>query len=252
MMALAFQPRVPVFDANVRVGHRHDEVSPCPDRAALLAKMDRHGVGRALVYHAQTERISPIDGNRQLETWLDDERLLPQWSVMPSADSLAQIQALHAGGRVQAVRLHDTRIAGLPFRSWAYGSLLAWLSQAALPLWIPLPEADADELVTTLGDFPDLVTVLVGAHYTHRLWVRPLLRRLPNAHLELSRYEPLGEVEALCDEFGVERLLYGSWYPRYDMGPMLFYLHHIRLSEAELARICAGNLARILRGEHRD
>ena len=69
---------------------------------------------------------------------------------------------------------------------------------------------------------------------------------MPNAYLELSRYEPIGEIEALRDEFGTERLVYGSWYPRYAMGPMLFYLHHTNLTDAELALVCAGNLARIL------
>ena len=99
--------------------------------------------------------------------------------------------------------------------------------------------------------YPDLVTVLVGAHYVHHLLVRPLLTWLPNAHLELSRYEPIGEIEALRTEFGARRLVYGSWYPQYAMGPMLFYLHHTDLSEEELASVCAGNLARIL-GVHPD
>jgi hypothetical protein len=55
-------------------------------------------------------------------------------------------------------------------------------------------------------------------------------------------------VEALRDEYGAERLVYGSWYWRYAMGPMLFYLHHTDLSEEELALVCAGNLERILGG----
>ena len=70
----------------------------------------------------------------------------------------------------------------------------------------------------------------------------PLLRRLPNAHIELSRYEKLGGVEELRDEFGAERLLYGSYYPRYAMGPILYYLHTADFSSDELAAVCAGNL----------
>ena len=54
------------------------------------------------------------------------------------------------------------------------------------------------------------------------------------------------DFEALRDEFGAQRLVYGSWYARYAMGPMLFYLHHTNLTEAELALVCAGNLERIL------
>ena len=55
---------------------------------------------------------------------------------------------------------------GLPFRPWAYAAMLSWLSENRVPLWIPVPDADADELVTTLQAFPDLVTVLVGGAIT--------------------------------------------------------------------------------------
>ena len=243
------------MDANIQVGDRCDAPAPFRSRTDLLAEMDRHGVKRAVVYHAQTEELSPVDGNAylDLEDWLgDDGRLIPQWSLMPTADSLAQVKALHAQGKVSSVRLHDTRPAGLPFRPWSYDPVLSWLSVTQTPAWISLPDADAHELVTTLQAYPDLVTVLVGAHYVHALWVRPILRALPNAYLELSRYEPIGEIEALRDEFGAGRLVYGSWYPRYAMGSMLFYLHHTNLSAEELALVCAGNLELILFGEATD
>jgi hypothetical protein len=246
-----FQPRVPVFDANVRVGDLHYQPSPCRSRDQLLSEMDRHGVEKALIYHAQTEEVSPFDGNGFLEAWLDDSRLFPQWSIMPTPDSLAQVQALHEQGRVHSVRLHNARSVGLPFRPWSCGAMLTWLSDNRIPLWIPLPDADADELAMTLSAFPELVTVLVGAHYSHALWVRPLMTTLPNSYLELSRIEPLGEVEALCGEYGAERFVYGSWYDRLAMGTMLYYLHHTDISESELELICAGNLLRILQGEGR-
>ena len=255
MPALNFKSRVPVFDANVRVGDAPNAVGP--SRPELLAELDRHGVERAVIYHAQTELRSPTEGNRRLEEWLaDDGRLVPQWSVLPTADSMNQIKALYAEGRVQSVRIYDVRTAEtpfpparLPFRPWAYDELLSWLSAKGIPAWISLPDADPDELVTTLQAYPELVTVLVGAHYAHALLVRPILRSVPNAYLELSRYEPIGELEALRDEFGAERLVYGSWYSRYVMGPMLFYLHHTDFSDDELALVCAGNLERILREE---
>lgn len=252
MVSLSFKARVPIFDANVRVGDRRDEASPCRNQAQLLAEMDRHGVERALIYHAQTELLSPLDGNGFLESWLgEDGRLVPQWSIGPTSDSLRQIKALHAQGRVRSVRLHDARQVGLPFRRWAYDETLTWLSEANIPLWVLLPAADANDLMTTLQAYPQLVTVLIGAHYSHHLWVRPFLKQLPNAYLELSRYEPIGQFEALRDEFGAERLVYGSWYSRYVMGPILFYLHHTDYTNSELALVCAGNLERILRGAGR-
>jgi predicted TIM-barrel fold metal-dependent hydrolase len=248
MESLNFKPRVPVFDANVCVGDKRDEVSPCRGPADLLAEMDAHGVDRALIYHAQAETTSPTAGNRLLEDWLyGDGRLIPQWVALPTADSLDQLQSLHRDGRLSSVRLYETGPTGLPFRPWAYDGLLSWLGETGIPLWISLPDADPDDIVTTLQVYPDLTVVLVGAHYTHALWVRPLLNALPNAYLELSRYEPIGGVEALRDEYGAERLVYGSWFWRYALGPMLFYLHHTDLDDEELALICAGNLERILK-----
>ena len=76
--------------------------------------------------------------------------------------------------------------------------------------------------------------------------IRPMLRRLPNACLELSRFENLAGIEKLIAEVGAERLFYGSYFPRYAMGPMLFYLHHLEIDNSDLAAICAGNLERLL------
>lgn len=247
MSALRFSPRVPVIDANVCVGNPHTGPAVFQNAAELFDEMAFHGVDRAVVYHVQTEEISPVDGNSFLNDWLDtDGRLIPQWSIMPTDDSLAQIQNLHREGRVRCLRLYNSTAAGLPFQPWAYDVLLDWLSDTGIPLWIPLQENDPHELVTTLQTFPNVKTVLVGAHYTHALIIRPLLRSLPNASLELSRYEPIGEIEALRDKFGAERLIYGSWYPRYAMGPMLYYLHQTSLSEKELAAVCSDNVRRLL------
>ena len=95
MTSLNFKSRVPVFDANVRVGDLLDEPAPYRDREGLLAEMDRHGVERALIYHAHADNVSPIVGNNYLEAWLsDDGRTHPQWMVIPTvgfacADSIA-------------------------------------------------------------------------------------------------------------------------------------------------------------------
>lgn len=249
MPSLSFSPRVTVIDANVCVGNHHTDPSLCQSPAQLLEEMDHHGIDRAVIYHAQTEEISPTDGNRLLEDWLDDDdRLIPQWSVTPTPASIAQIEALHREGRVRSVRLHDAQSAGLPFRAWGYDSLLSRLSEAEIPLWIPLMDVEVHDLITTLQAYPDLNTVLLGAHYTHALVVRPMLNALPHARLELSRYEPIGEVEALARQFGTDRLIYGSWYPRYAMGPILYYLHHTDLNEDGLRQICADNVLRLLEG----
>lgn len=242
---LRFHPQVPVFDAQICVGSGRSAIGLAATRGALQADLDRHGIGRALVYHVHGEECSPTHGNQMLEDWLgDDARLLPLWSVLPTAASLEQLAALHEAGRVRALRL--TSAQNLPFTSWTHGELLGWLSAAGLPLWIALPEFDARDLVATLRDYPQLPVVLTGAHYTDTLLAQKILAALPNVSLELSRYESLGAINDLVKRFGAERLLYGSWYPRYALGPMLYLLHHCGLDTPTLATICAGNLERLV------
>ena len=244
---LSFRARVPVFDANIGVGHCHDRPSPFADVTGLRAEMQRHGVERGLIYHLQGETISAIEGNEALRAWRGDG-LVPQWVAGSSADSLAQLHTLHAAGEVSSVRLHNTEASRVPFADWIYGELLAWLAAERIPLWISLADTPVAEIMETLRRFPDLQVVLLGAHYVHTLALRPLLRALPQATMELSRFENLGGIEALIGEFGVERFLYGSYYPRYAMGPMLFYLHHLAIDDDALAALTAGNLERILGG----
>lgn len=251
MNGLNFKPRIPVFDANVGVGHQYNRPAPFDDAAGLLNEMQRHGVGRALIYHVQGESISGLDGNEALAAWADGyTQFKLQWTAGPGQDSLAQLQDLFAAGLVDSARINrtlsDSTPVELPFVEWLYGDLLEWLQAAKVPLWISLADTPPTEIMSTLMCFPDLVTVLLGAHYTHALLVQPLLKHLPNAHLELSRYEVQGGVQAMKDEFGVERLIYGSFYPRYAMGPMLYALHHMDLTELELSAICEGNLNRVL------
>jgi hypothetical protein len=257
--SLSFSAEVPVLDANVGVGHRHHRLSPFEKPDQLLAEMARHGVQRAIVHHQMGETLSAVTANELLPKWCGDEAaLILQWIGSSEPDSLRQLQDLHADGLVSSVRVEDCAASSTPFTSWIYGDLLAWLQQENLPLWISIaedwdrtwlgriPGTPIEQILDTLIGFPDLRTVVCGAHYSHSTQVRPLLDRLPNCTLELSRYEILGDVERLIDGYGVRRFIYGSFSPRFAMGPILFYLHHIGLSAADLAGVCGGRTEALL------
>jgi predicted TIM-barrel fold metal-dependent hydrolase len=243
--SLSFTPQVPVFDAQICVGAGRSSIGLGASRAPLLTELDHHGVGRALVYHIHAEEFSPLRGNQLLEPWLgDDDRLTPLWSALPTSDSLAQLEQFQRAGRVRAVRLAAAQ--GLPLADWIHGELFDWLSAAELPLWLALPDFNARDLVAVLRDYPRLRVVLTGAHYSHTLLAYKLLAALPGAYLELSRFESLDAIGDLVRRFGAGRLIYGSGYPRYAIGPVLYMLHRSGLPDAALAQICAGNLEQLL------
>lgn len=251
MPSLSFKAQVPVFDANVCVGELADK--PADNLEELLAEMHRHGIDRAVIHHIRGEEISDVEANRELVQWAKGNQAFSlQWVAGPGEDCLKQLQEFHSDGKVQSVRLHNTGVVRLPFVDWLYGDLLEWLTAEHIPLWVSLADTPVTEIMDTLRRFPDLVTLLLGAHYLHTMYIRPLLRNLPKAHMELSRFENLDGIEELKEDFGLERFVYGSYYPRYAMGPMLFYIHHMNLNRTELTAFCAGNLERILAGSGND
>ena len=72
--------------------------------AGLLREMERHGVGRAVVWHAR-QSVSPIEGNTQLLKLLSDQpQLTPLFSAIPVDECLANLQQIAADGRLTAVR----------------------------------------------------------------------------------------------------------------------------------------------------
>ena len=247
-MSLSFKAEVPVFDANVGIGYLVDNPCPFEQPEQLLEEMFRHGVERALLYHRLGEKISAFEGNELLMKWTDEAGPFSyQWVASPDPHTFKQLQDLRDDGKVTSVRLHAIQ-QYVPLLDWIYGDLFEWIQAEQIPLWISLPDTPTAELVAILKEFPRLKVVFVGAHYVDAMLVRPLLKNVAGSYLELSRYEVLGELENLKEEFGAGRFVYGSYYPRLAMGPMLFYVHRIGLSSQELKDVCAGTLERILAG----
>lgn len=236
-----------VFDANVAVGDTIWGLSPLRNRAQLLKEMDRHGVERALIYHADSHE-SLVDStvtDEELEEWRND-RLIPQWTGRPTRTSMDRLQQRHASGDLNSVRICAGERLSLPFQPWLYGELLSWLTEIGVPVVVELTEIDPNAIVCTLKEFPRLRSILAGAHPTDADFVPAMLRAVEGMHLELSRYEPIGGVELLCAEFGSSRLLYGSWFPRYAMGPIVHYLRTISVSDADRAALLGGSLEALL------
>ena len=96
----------PVFDANIAVGDTKVSLSPLRDRAQLLAEMDRHGVGRALIHHPNSHEPF-VDGvviDEELDEWRND-RLFPQWTGLPVPISIERLVERHAAGDLTCVRI---------------------------------------------------------------------------------------------------------------------------------------------------
>jgi predicted TIM-barrel fold metal-dependent hydrolase len=245
---LSFKPSVPVFDANVALGRRHNKRVRSDTVAGALAAMKHAGVDRAVAYSPHAVAFDPHEGNELLLELIDGESgFVPQFVCNPSYDDLDGFAAQVAELGIRSVRI-DPSYSNYPFRDWVVKPWLDWLAAEKIPLFLPAAEFDPSELHDTLKAHPDVSVVLCEVMYGHVNWVLPLLRSLPNVSVEISRWVITDGIARLLDAVGHKRIIYGSRFPEPpgSMAPQLYMLHRCGLSDQALRDICSGNLSGLL------
>jgi predicted TIM-barrel fold metal-dependent hydrolase len=251
---LHFKPAVPVFDANASLGRRHDRRVPVDTAEVTLEAMDAVGVDRAVVYGPHAAGYDSSDGNALLLEQIGDEsRLLPQFVCNPSWDELDEFTALVEKHDVRSVRMVPA-LHVYPFRDWVVKPWLDWLGEAGIPIWLPVNydflgtqyQVKPAELYETLSAHPDVTAVLSEVQYHTMSWAMPLLRSLPNLHVEISCLSNADGLDRLEEAVGLGRIMYGSRFPDAAIAPLLYYIHYAGLSDDALKDICSRNVERLL------
>ena len=257
---LHFRPAVPVFDANMALGRRHDRRVLFDSVEDALREMDRAGVERALVY-STVAASDPIGGNRRLEAMLEGEpRLVPQLIGSPAWDDLQRFADGMKSGRASSMRMLPA-LHGYPLRPWAVGEWFEWAAAERVPVWLPvnyasprrgavqgyLDEFDPSALYDTLSDFPDLNVVLCrGAVPAGAVGAGPVAGAAEPAHGDFQIRQHRRGRQAAAASRASRAVLFGSRFPDSPLAAQLYHLHRYGLPESTLWAICGGNLDRLL------
>lgn len=251
---LNFKPTVPVFDANVALGRRHDKRARVDTVEGTLEAMDQAGVDRALVYSPHAFAWDAQDGNELLDEMVRGEsRLVPQYVCNPGFEDLGDFAELVGKQGVRSARVSPI-FHQYPFQDWMLKPWLDWMASEGLTLWIPVSydakgrkvNMDPTPIHETIGKHPDLKVVLSDVDYQNANWTLQFLRSLPNVHIDISKCIGSDAIVKLINAVGDERVLFGSRFPASPMAPQLYHLHRCGLSDASLRTICSGNLERLL------
>jgi predicted TIM-barrel fold metal-dependent hydrolase len=252
---------VVLFDFNAAIGRPAHRAGGAFDTAeALLAEMDRLGIGEALVHHIVASEVDIVRGNQALLECLDGhDRLHPCWVMAPpTLDDLppptvwAQ-QAVNAG--VRAVRL-------LPAHSlytvadWCLVPLLEVLRRIRVPVLLDfgphhwsqrvIPWQDIRAICDRYQDIPLVVTgVTCGATRD----MVACLHRVQNLHVELSAFSLPEGLRLLVEDGLGDRLLFGTGMPSRAPECSAGELLYSGLPETNMAAVASGNARRVLRLE---
>ncbi len=250
----SFKASVPVFDANIAMGRRHDRRVTVDNAEDTLKAMRRAGVDRAVAYAPHAVGYDPQDGNGLLMELIEGhEGFFPQFVCNPTWDDLDAF-----AGQVKELGVRSIRMVpalhNYPFRDWLVKPWLDWAARERVPIWMPVVydfigtdyTVDPEALHDTLADHPDVNVVLSEVYYFEQAWAVPLLRSLPNLHIEISRTINTDDVSRLVNIIGDKRVLFGSRFPDAAILPQLYWVERCGFSQDTLKAICAGNLERLL------
>jgi len=241
------------FDCNTRIG-------PWVDRRpwqfttseGLLQEMDRAGIAEALVHSATASEHAPAIGNRELMEQLNgQDRLHPCWVLMPHYTDEMQppeqlVTSMLEQG-VRAARLFPKRHQFALIESIC-GSLLDALAAHNVPLFMEIGETSWSEIDDVLGRHEGLLLVVQEAFYRIDRYMYPLMERYSGLRIETATYVVHRGIEAVCERFGAERLIFGTAMPIRDPGGAISPITYARVSDDDKRLIAGDNLRRLLEG----
>lgn len=248
------------FDAGCTLGRRMRMPEGQPETAEeILAAMDHFGIHDALVVDSLSHEASPMAGNeRIIERTRHHPRLHPAWAglmthsrELPSPRELvAQMRELGVGALYLFYGQFDIRLD-----DWGIDDLLEVLEEARVPV-ILCPEntrqrgtdaTDWTNVVRIGRKFPRLPVIVTESRvYKSQRAVYAALAACPSLMIDLSALWLHKRIEFICQEFGAERLVWGSRLPDRSPGVPIMQLNYSDISEEQLSLIASGNMRRLL------
>jgi predicted TIM-barrel fold metal-dependent hydrolase len=249
------------FDACCTVGRRMRMPDGQPETAeAILQVMDHYGVHEALVVDALSHEANPMAGNQRIvERTKGHLRLHPAWAglmthskEMPSPRELvAQMRQSGVGALFLFYGQFDIRLT-----DWGIDDLLEVLEESRVPVILSPENArqpggtdatDWTNVVRICRQFPRLPVVVTESRvYKSQRAVYAALAACANLHIDLSALWLHKRIEFICQEFGADRLVWGSQLPSRVPGVPIMQLNYSDISPRELALIAGGNMRRLL------
>jgi len=253
--------RLPFFDAGLWLGR--PEGFPWAQEVTLEQLPEILGnyfITGGLISHWRGQTVSAQEGNRSLQVALENVgdagakiancKWKAVWTGLPlfprEADPVPGRGAVP--GWVRAVRLFP-RSHHFPLEEWCVGSLCDWLLARRMPLFLWHTEVDWPSLFRLAQACPDLPIVVETQTQKILYHTRPLLalmRACPNVSVELSNFAGQGFLEYAVQEFGAERLLFGSFLPVNDPWVPIGLILDAQISDEEKALIAGENLRRLV------
>ncbi len=226
----------------------HDVGSGTP--AAMIAELDRYGIGEAMVSHSLATHHDPAAGNARLLAEVATEpRLRACWTVLPSTcGELPDGPTLVARASASGVALLTARPGshGYDLAGPDLAPLLAAAAERGLPMLVDATETDWRTLETVGAAHPDLWLIVTNVGYRESRRLCGLMERRPRVLVCTANLSGHLALEYLVDRFGAHRVVFGTGQPVRDPAEAVIRLLWSELGDAEARAVGGETMRRLL------
>jgi len=235
------------------------------DAASLLDEMDQKGIAEAIVHHSIARLSHPIDGNEQVMKMIEGQRRLhASWALLskasreyPSFERYVD-DAVRRGVRCFAVfPRFVVSPAGLDtsVREYVRAGTFRVLEDRRLPLFVDFgvnatggqDDTDWEALRFLLSAHPKLPVILSEFRLRGGSRLFPgVMDDHPNLHLETSGLWDYMSIEQVVEQWGAERLIFGTRTPWHSVGLALGMITMSNVPAKQRAMILGGNIQRLM------
>lgn len=245
--------RIKFFDVNMVVGKRAVcyPGSYC-DLETIEKRMEQYGIDKALVYHDAAKEDDPAKGNRLvLNITKNSDKFYPVFVAIPhhTRPEFAPDAFLETlkENQVRAVKIFP----GVDFHNFMLhrlvtGELFEMLAANKIPLLLGFNQVGMEGIFNLAQEHKELRIIVTDFTYRQDRHLYALMDAMPNVYIETIGYKTFTGIEAFCQRFGSERLIYGSGMPFYSGASAVSMIRYAQLSDAEKENIAHGNLERLL------
>ncbi|MFB3787736.1 MAG: amidohydrolase family protein [bacterium] len=227
--------------------------SSAPD---ILSQMDRYEISGLVACSLKGVFSDPATGNREVLhlARAHPDRFIPALTYSPYAPGRERYLEDFDGRPSGIVKLFPVQHTYDPLEETFIHELLAFCGENHIPVMIPyrlmmswrFPVFDLKKIGLLAASFPDVRFIIASINYLTELQsALHILKNHKNVFMETSGMMAFGEIEAVVQQAGAERILHGTCLPLQNpaIGPLK--IRNARISGKEKDMILYGNAQKL-------
>jgi predicted TIM-barrel fold metal-dependent hydrolase len=227
----------------------------------LLDEMDFCGINAALVTHGLCREYDPQYGNRMLlEEVKKSSKLIPSWSALPhyckDFPKPKEFIKMMKDNNIRSVSLFP-RSHNYTLNTMVCGELLTEFEANEIPVVLTfsrllngVQQSTFEEIDQICSAFPDLKIILQSVWWNLTRDLVPFMYKHKNIFVEFASLQANRVIEFLVEEFGADRLLFGTDFPDKSIGAAKSFIDYADISFEDRKKIAGENLLKLLKLEN--